>query len=228
MADAESKSDIIESTKPPQLKQFQWQNVHAYDHTHINNKDSCWTFSRLACINRLMQWRQTGIDVPQTSTDIIITRDIALPTDTELVKWISLYLYEEGITNCMREQCLGCALNKRDIRLHIQGGCSTFWPMAVDLYFTYVKAQIVCRLQIIHMFETIKNSFEVNIALPDPDWKGIDESISLVEHTLKELNAEYIIPGDFMYLIECAVRKSNDHSDEMVLNTPQLATEIWV
>ena len=102
------------------------------------------------------------------------------------------------------------------------------WPTAVDLYFAYANAQIVCRLQIIDVFETVKKAFEVNMALPDPDWKAIDESISCVERTLKDLNGQYMIPGDFKILIKSTIEKEEVHDGEILMNSEIPQKDAWV
>lgn len=202
--DAEAKRQKTQETTgslQPMVKQYQWRNVSPFDHTKIIRADDCWVFSQEICRKRLNDFHKLGYEVPDTSSDIVETREIPLPEDSELTRWVVLSFFRKAINDAMKEGCCGCDEGLSDPESHVQG-CRMPWSDAVDRYFDRIEMS-VWRISAMELFKKLKNALEVNVPVPEPGLLTIGLMIACAEQTLQnDLKAADVIPKDFCMLIK--------------------------
>ena len=191
------------------IKQYQWQNVWPLDHDTIYEKDDCWVFTEEMCKQRLKAYKDKGYEVADTSQNIIVSRDIAVPETKDLIKWMYLYHIKKGMIKLRDTRCYGCEIGLPGMQMeHMEYGCLAEWADVVHMYFRGVKRKISTK-QVAKAVEKIMNELKIDINISEPDLLTMVLKASMKEYQLKQeltmetqvlINEKQDIRNDFYVL----------------------------
>ena len=210
--DSQSKESNQQKTnQQPIIKQYQWQIVHPYSRK-VWCTDTHWVFSETVAVERLEEYREKGYEVPDTSSHIIETREIPLPSPEHFVKWLYLYHLKKNIVRMRDENCQACEMDLCGQRDHMEGGCLGKWEDAVDSYFTQAKTNMTCN-QIACAYKKVLSFLKVDLP-NEPDLLSVAFIASMSEYELIEDTKEEVKDSreDFYILFDEVCPQLSEYS----------------
>ena len=154
------------------------------------------------CKKRLKAYNDQGHEVVDTSTDIIVSRDIPEPETSDIIKYIFMYYIRKEIIRLkddMNRKYSGCAFDEVD-------GC--IWPYRVNKYFKEAKSKI-SDIQVMTILKKTMEVLKIDINMSEPDLLTLVLNVSMKEYELKQeltnetqvlINEKQDIRNDFYVL----------------------------
>ena len=161
------------------IKQYQWRNVWPGNHNTIYAKDDCWAFTEEMCKKRLKAYNDEGYEVADTSTDIIVSRDIPEPKTSDIIKYIFMYYIRKEIIRLRDDMSKHAGRGFDEV-----DGC--IWPYAVNKYFKKAKSKI-SDIQVMTALKKTMEVLKIDINMSDPDLLTLVLNVGMKEYELKQL-----------------------------------------
>ena len=104
-----------------------------------------WYYSEAVCRNEESATRKKRI-CPQHDTDLIIgfrMKETLKPTSFRVLLEVLHSVFFEGINQCARENCKGCALDAVNLEAHMGDGCLMEWNETLSQYWEKARGLVI-------------------------------------------------------------------------------------
>ena len=153
--------------------------MNPYNQKVVHKKDDIWVFTEEMCEKRLKAYNEQGNEVVDTSTDIIVSRDIPVPKLSDMIKYIFMYYIGKEIIRLrddMKRKYTGCSFHEVDCIV---------WPDTVKKYFKEAKSKI-SSIQVMKTLEKTMEVLKIDINMSEPGLLALVLNVGMRERELKK------------------------------------------